>query len=288
MGLSSAFALPFNPVTAVFTGLQEYGSPTVLVLVSKLCSLAILASLVLAGCSPVQLAATMATVNVLTAVAQWFGWRCYAHPRVRWTPFLMDPAMTRALLRSGGVLALWTLGGLLVSGLDVMIVGQFGFPITGCYSNGASATNFMLMCVNGLFAPLLTAVSAMQATGSPAAVGEVSSSGLPASSPLSCSAASPCRAQSLPIFARVVGGKTYAMHSVTLLRLPELGNWIGLLPYLTVAIATGRQHLATIAAVGEALVNVTVSLWLVRRTGASGVPLGRSLCGREHRIAPVN
>jgi len=41
-----------------------------------------------------------------------------------------------------------------------------------------------------------------------------------------------------------------------------------------VVVATGRQHLATIAAVAEALVNICLSIWLIQRMGAMGVAIG--------------
>ncbi len=39
-------------------------------------------------------------------------------------------------------------------------------------------------------------------------------------------------------------------------------------------MATGKQHLAIIGAIIEALVNVTLSIWLVQRIGAVGVAIG--------------
>jgi O-antigen/teichoic acid export membrane protein len=46
------------------------------------------------------------------------------------------------------------------------------------------------------------------------------------------------------------------------------------LPYILAVVATGRQHLATIAGVAEAGVNIVLSIWLVQRIGAVGVAVG--------------
>jgi O-antigen/teichoic acid export membrane protein len=46
------------------------------------------------------------------------------------------------------------------------------------------------------------------------------------------------------------------------------------LPYSLVVVATGKQHLATVAAVAEACVNLALSIYLVQRVGAVGVALG--------------
>jgi O-antigen/teichoic acid export membrane protein len=45
-------------------------------------------------------------------------------------------------------------------------------------------------------------------------------------------------------------------------------------PYAVVVVATGKQRLATIAAVAEAIVNVILSICLVQRIGAVGVAIG--------------
>ena len=55
-----------------------------------------------------------------------------------------------------------------------------------------------------------------------------------------------------------------------------LGNVVRqlVLPYILVVVATGKQHLATVAAIAEAGVNIVVSIWLVQRIGAVGVAVG--------------
>ena len=39
-------------------------------------------------------------------------------------------------------------------------------------------------------------------------------------------------------------------------------------------MATGKQHLATVASIVEACVNIVLSIWLVQKIGAIGVALG--------------
>ena len=60
------------------------------------------------------------------------------------------------------------------------------------------------------------------------------------------------------------------------LQVLVLGNVVRQLvsPYILAVVATGRQHLATIAAVAEATVNILLSIWLVQRIGAVGVAVG--------------
>jgi O-antigen/teichoic acid export membrane protein len=71
-------------------------------------------------------------------------------------------------------------------------------------------------------------------------------------------------------------GKRYAAQSTLYLQVLVLGNVVRqlVLPYVLVVVATGKQHLATIAGVAEALVNIVLSIWLVQRIGAVGVAVG--------------
>jgi O-antigen/teichoic acid export membrane protein len=71
-------------------------------------------------------------------------------------------------------------------------------------------------------------------------------------------------------------GHDYAVRSTLFLQILVLGNAVRQLgcPYAMVAVATGKQHLATIASVTEAVVNMSVSIFLVQRIGAVGVAIG--------------
>ena len=53
---------------------------------------------------------------------------------------------------------------LLISGLDTTIVGHYDYAETGFYAVAASATNFMLLIVGSLMAPLMPAASSAGTT----------------------------------------------------------------------------------------------------------------------------
>jgi len=71
-------------------------------------------------------------------------------------------------------------------------------------------------------------------------------------------------------------GHAYAARSAVYLQLLVVGNIVRQLasPYVIGVVATGKQHLATIAAIAEASVNLGLSIWLVQRYGAIGVAVG--------------
>lgn len=275
VGVSAALSLPFGPFLAAFNGLQEYFFPTVLSIVSRLVSAGLLMLFAFLGADIVQLAFALAGVNVATALAQYVGWRRLMSTHFAFTPFWLDRATASTLLRSGGVIALWSLGGLFVSGLDTVVVGHFDFRNTGYYALAATATNIMMTMLGGLFAPVMPAISAQSSVGTPQDVGRsvVRISRY-------CALVVFLLGTVLILFAHPIltlwVGRQYADHTTLLLQLLVVGNGVRQLgyPYAMGVVATGRQAYATIATAAEAVVNLGVSLWLVTTIGAPGVALG--------------
>lgn len=275
VGLSAAFALPFGPFLSIFSGLQEYFFPTAVALVSRVFSAAVLIGFTLGHASLAVLACALAVVNVLTALAQYVGWKRYASQHLDFTFFYLDRGAASNLLRSGGVIAIWTVGGLFVSGLDTIIVGHFDFANTGFYALGASVTNFMLMFINSLFAPLMPAVSAMQTTSTPKQIGDLTIRVSRYCTLVVCLAGLPLLVAAYPLLSLWVGHE-YAARTSAFLQVLVVGNCVRQLgyPYSLIVIATGKQFYATLASVAEAVVNLTLSIWLAHRIGAMGVALG--------------
>ena len=275
VGFSAAFGLPFNSFAAVFTGLQEYGFPTIVALFSRFLSAAILIALSLLHASLFQLALAIAAVNIMTAFAQFFGFKRYAAERIAFTLFRLYRNTAATLLRSGGVLAIWTLGGLFVSGLDLVIVGHFDYANTGFYAIAATATNLLPMVVSSLFSPLLPAVSSMQVTSTPGDIGNVTLRMSRYCTLVLCMLSLPLTVGAFPFLSLWVG-HSYALKTVLFLQILVISNFIRQLGYTysLVVIATGKQEFATFASVAEAVVNVVVSVWLAHRVGALGVAFG--------------
>ena len=172
VGMSVAFALPFGVFLATFTGLQEYGFPTVLIAASRIVSTVGLIALLLMHGTLVQMALLMAVCNIATALLQFVGWKRYASSRIGFELFGFDKATSSRLLEYCGVLTIWTIGSLLISGLDTAIVGHFDYQNTGYYAIASSATNFMLLLVSNLLGPLLPAISSLQVDRTPRELGE--------------------------------------------------------------------------------------------------------------------
>jgi O-antigen/teichoic acid export membrane protein len=275
LGISAVFSLPFGAFLAAFTGLQSYGFPTLLATSSRILTTAGLAILLLLHGTLVQMVWLMALFNIATALGQFLGWRRYAKEFVGFSFRLVDHESVYRLFKYGSALSIWTLASLFVSGLDMVIVGHYDFGNTGYYGIAASASNFMLLVVSSLFSPLLPAVSSLQSGRTPEQIGEMVIKATRYCVLLLCFLGLPLLIA--PYFLlRLWVGHDYATRSALFLQVLVLGNVIRQLanPYAMVLLATGQQHLATVAAIAEAVVNLSLSIYLVQRFGAVGVAIG--------------
>jgi O-antigen/teichoic acid export membrane protein len=179
------------------------------------------------------------------------------------------------LAKYGSVLSLWTVAMLLISGLDTVIVGHYNYANTGFYAIASSATNVMLAVVSSIFGPMLPALSSMQAGTTPTRMGEVGIKTTRYCTLLLCLLGLPLFFGAYPLLSIWVG-RPYAARSALYLQVLVIGNCIRQLafPYVIGVVATGKQHLATISAIAEALVNIGLSIWLVQKFGAIGVAVG--------------
>jgi O-antigen/teichoic acid export membrane protein len=133
----------------------------------------------------------------------------------------------------------------------------------------------MLTLVTSTFGPLVPAVSSMQAGTTPSRIGDIAIRMTRYCASLLLLLGLPLFFGSYPLLSLWVG-KRYAAQSALYLQVLVLGNVVRqlVLPYALTVVATGKQHLATIAGVAEATVNIVLSIWLVQRIGAVGVAVG--------------
>jgi O-antigen/teichoic acid export membrane protein len=275
VGLSTAVTLPFGVFLSTFTGLQQYVFPTVIATANRVGSAVALIVLLLMHGSLVQLAMVYAGFNLAAAATQFFGWRKFVKARVDFSFLLFHRRSAIQLAKYGSVMSIWTLAMFFVSGLDIVIVGHYQYKDTGFYAIANGAANFMLALVSSIFGPLVPAVSSMQAGTTPSRIGDICIRMTRYCVSLLLLLGLPLWFGSYPLLSLWVGTR-YATQSALYLQVLVLGNVVRqlFLPYVLVVVATGRQHLATIAAVSEAVVNIVLSIWLVQRIGAVGVAVG--------------
>ncbi len=275
VGLSLCLMLPFSIFATAFAGLQEYGFLTVVQVGSRVLSALGLVAIILNGGTIIQMAWAIAFFNVITGLAQLWGWRRYASMRVPFTLFHLDREALKKLASYCGVLSIWTMATLLISGLDTTIVGHFDFANTGYYAIAGSATNFMLMLTSNLLSPLLPAISSLQTERTPEQLGRLLLRSTRFAVATLLIFGLPLLIGGYPLLTLWLG-HFYAAKSVLYLEILVMGNvvrQIGL-PYAIFTVATGKQRYATIAPVIEAVLNIVLSIVLARRYGAIGVAVG--------------
>jgi O-antigen/teichoic acid export membrane protein len=275
VGLSTAFALPFNTFVSTFTGLQQYTFPTIVAATSQIAAAAGLILLVLMHGSLLQLASVMAGANIVAATAQFLGWNKYARARVPFSFLYFDRESAVRLSKFGGSFSIWTLATLFVSGLDTIIIGHYNYENTGFYAIASTATNFMLLVISSVFNPLMPAVSSMQSSATSGQIGEIAIRATRYCALLLCLIGLPMILGAYPLLSLWVG-HAYAAHSAPYLELLVLGNIVRQLgyPYAVVVVATGKQYLTALSAIAEAATNLAFSIFLVQRIGAIGVAMG--------------
>ena len=163
----------------------------------------------------------------------------------------------------------------LISGLDLVIVGHYDYQHTGFYAVASSVTNFMLLVVGSIFGPILPAVSSIQAGSTPAQIGD-----------LVVKVTRYCTLRALPawVAASVWGvsitlalGGAQVCHPKCVLPGDSGSRQCDSASHLSVCPGCRghrKQHLATMGAIAEAVVNIVVSVLLVTRIGAVGVAIG--------------
>jgi O-antigen/teichoic acid export membrane protein len=275
VGISTTLALPLSVFASIFNGLQRYGFPTALYTSTRVGSAVALVIIVLLHGSLVEMAVTIAAFNVLTGLLQVYGWWHLLRDRVGFTPFQFERNAGRQLAEYCGVLSIWTLGNIFISGLDTAIVARYDFAHTAFYAVAGSATNFMLMLVGNLMSPLLPALSTAQLRRTPKEMGDLIIKTTRYSALLLCVLGAPLVVGAYPLLTAWVG-RDYAAKGALFLRLLIIGNVIRQLPgpYALTLIAMGKQRLATASPLAEAIINLIASVLLARRMGAVGVALG--------------
>jgi O-antigen/teichoic acid export membrane protein len=176
------------------------------------------------------------------------------------------------------LLAIWTVGMVCVSGLDVTIVGHYAYSQTAYYSIATLPTNFLLLIISSMLGPMMPASSALSTQRSASEMGDILTRITRYSTTLLLLIGLPLVVCGLPIL-RLWVGPVYAIHTLKYLRILVLANILRNLcaPYATMIVATGRQGAVIVAPISEAVVNLGSSIYFASRFGAVGVAFGTLL-----------
>jgi O-antigen/teichoic acid export membrane protein len=277
VGCSLSFGLVCSVFSAVFLGLQQYTVPMGIAILNRSSyTLVILIAVFFHG-SLASMGACVAVVNVTTGFLQAAAWRKLAG-HIRISLRAIDLTVLREMISYCFLLAIWTIGLLCVSGLDLTIVGHYAFNQTAYYSTATLPTNFMLLIISSMLGPMMPASSALSTQRSASEMGHLLARFTRYSTMLLLLTGLPLLVYGFWIL-RIWVGPSYSIQSVGYLRILVVANILRMLcgPYSTIIAATGRLAAATCSPVLEAVVNITSSLYLARHFGAEGVAYGTLL-----------
>ena len=277
VGASLSFTLLCSVFSAVFVGLQQYGIPTAITVLNRSLYALTVCIIVHYQGSLIAMGSAVALINVTTGCLQALAWRRKLS-RIRISPVGVDPKILGQMFGYCLALAVWSAAMLCISGLDVTIVGHYDFKETAYYSLATLPANLIISIISSALGPFLPAVSALSTQRTAVAMGNILFRVTRYSTILILLISLPLLVGGYPILHLWVG-RAYALHSVRYLQILVLATMLRNLcmPYATIVVATGKQRLATAAAIAEAIVNLGSSVYLAHSLGAIGVAVGTLL-----------
>lgn len=271
---SLAVGLPCSVFNGIFIGLQRYEVPSAIVAGSRAVSATCLILVVRHGGGLIEMAAAAGAVNLASYLLQYVMYRMLA-PRAKFSTRLVSRQSGRELFDYCLSLSVWSLAMLLVSGLDVAMVGHFEFRKVAYYAVAATLITFLAGMQNALFHVLIPSTAVLQARGDSAQLGRTVLTATRYGSFILLLTGLPLIFGAKPILSLWVG-PTYAVEGSRILQILTVANMVRLtaVPYVVTLIGTGQQRLVILTPLLEGLSNLIASVIGGLYFGAIGVAVG--------------
>lgn len=278
MALGAALLLPLSTFTGVLVGMHQNEFTAYTVGGSRLTGAAIAIAASHYTHSLTVIALCVAIPNLLGGLLQMVivGGRL-ASARLR--RITVDKEAAIGFLRYCAGLTVWAFGMLLISGLDITIVGHYQFREVGYYAIAATFTSIFASANSSILSAFLAPFSAMQASGRLDQMRMIVIRATRINCLFNLAATAVVIAYGQPLL-KIWVGEIYATQAYPILVILMVTQAIRLVgsAYSIALMATGYQNSGIPPAIIEAGINLTMSLYLVRHHGAIGVAYG-SLIG---------
>ncbi len=271
---SLAVGLPASAFNGVFIGLQRNEVPAAIIGGSRICSAALLILVVKQGGDLTQMGLAVAVANLASYALQYVMYRRLV-PGARLSTQLVSSETGRELFDYCLSLSIWSFAMLLVTGLDVTLVGYFQFGAVVYYAVAASLITFFAGFQGALFGVMIPSTAMLQARGEFRELGQVMITATRYSTFLLLLTGLPLILAARSILTLWVG-PAYALHGARILQVLVAANIIRLsaIPYVMTLIGTGQQRLVIITPLLEGFSNLLVSIVAGYMFGAMGVAIG--------------
>jgi O-antigen/teichoic acid export membrane protein len=274
IGGSLAVSLPFSVFNGVFIGLQRYEVPALVVSLNKVLSASLPIVAAYYTQSLIFMSATVAIVSLLCCPIQYVAYK-YIAKNVKIGINLVRRSELKNILKSCGGLTIWSVGMLIVSGLDVLVVAYFDYKSISYYAVAATLITFISGFQGSIFTVFMPYAATLDARGEAIELGNL----LLKITRYGC-LVSLITGIPLIIFAYDVlflwVGKNYADQGTLILQVLIFANLIRsvCIPYGAIVIGVGQQHLLMLSPVLEAIINLFSSVLLCKIIGPVGVAVG--------------
>ncbi len=162
LGISTAINLPLSVYTGVLIGMQRNEYPAIAMATSRLFGAVAVIFVAHRTQSLIWLALCVGGFNLIAGLSQYVIVRQLL-PTLRFGLDFLERGMTMELVRYCSTLSIWSMGMLMVSGLDVTIIGLFKFQAVGAYSIATTLILFFTGLNGAAFSALMAPVAVLQA-----------------------------------------------------------------------------------------------------------------------------
>lgn len=274
LGASFCLLLPATAFGAVFNGLRQNGSNAIVTIGAKLLTFAsvIMAAHYNSSIDFISLAWFLA--NSLGALAFLIFWKSrIAGSRLSLSYF--SPSTAKAVLKDSVGLTTWNLSMLLVSGLQIVLVGRLDYAALSAFSIAATLSMFVAGVLQAVATVVVPQSAHLIEHGKYAELKDTLSN-----MTILTGAISALTTLILVIGADIIikgwAGQNFVTNSSTMLIILALSSAVRntMLIYAMVSVGAGLQHRMLLPAVGEGLISFTCSLIFGKFFGAFGVCSG--------------
>jgi len=273
-GGSFVLGLPVSVLNAIFIGQQRNRIPVGIVIGNKLVMAALILIVVLKHSGLATMATAVGFANLLSYGASYVAWRAWA-PEVTVCFRMASKLYAKQIASYCAALGVWYLGMLMVSGLDLTIVGIFDYVAVAYYAVAVTLTSFVVQTQNAIFAAVLPASAVLNARGDSQKLGALLVSSTRYGMLVLLAMALPLILAGRFILSIWVG-RDYAVHAILIMQVLVVANVVRLsfLPYATLLLGMGEQGKVVMSPIAEGITNLAASVLGAWRLGAVGVAMG--------------
>jgi O-antigen/teichoic acid export membrane protein len=274
IGGSCAVSLPGSAIAAVFIGLERYDIPAIVLGGGRVLQVCVVSVCAITSHQLVTIALAYALCNLSIQFAFLVS-LFRLGPKMRFGPDSIQKGILFELGRYCSTLAIWTVGMLLISGLDTTIVAEVDFKSVAAYSICANLLAIFIGLVNSAFNVLISRAAALHGNDRNEEIGRLLVQATKVCTVGTVGIALMGTLFGKPLLTLWVGERIATMAMPIYLVL-IWANCVRLLlvPFASILLGTGEQRWVNWVALTEGGTNLAFSIGLGMVLGGIGVAYG--------------